>query len=139
MPRISGVNLPEQKKIKIALQSIYGIGKKNSFLVLNQAQIDPEKRTEDLNDQDMVRLQKAVEAIPMEGALRKVVMENIKRLKQINTYRGLRHVANLPVRGQRTRVNARTKRGKRVTVGAMKKELAQKLEGARKIKGQEEK
>jgi small subunit ribosomal protein S13 len=139
VPRISGINLPEPKKIKIALQSIYGLGRHNVLSILNQAQIDPEKRTKDLTGQEVAALQKAAEAVSTEGSLRKMVTENIKRLKQIGSYRGLRHSANLPVRGQRTRVNARTKRGKRMTVGALKKELAQKLEVSRKAKGKEEK
>ena len=91
----------------------------------------------DLTDQDIVKLQKAIETIPVEGALRKIVFENIKRLKQTGSYRGFRHSSNLPVRGQRTRCNARTKRGKRLTVGALKKQLAQKLEAGKKEKGKE--
>ena len=137
MVRISGVNIPDEKKIKISLTYLYGIGRKNAFLVLSQAQIDPEKRTKDLTSQELSRLQKVIDAFPLEGGLRKIVSENIKRLIQINAYRGLRHLANLPSRGQRTRSNARTKRGKRITVGALKKALAQKLETARKAKGKE--
>jgi len=137
MPRISGVNIPEEKKIKIALTYIYGLGRQNVLAVLKQAQIDPEKRTKDLTDQEITKLQKAMETVPIEGALRKMVSENIKRIKQINSYRWIRHTAKLPVRGQRTRVNARTKRGKRMTVGALKKALAQKLAAAKKSKGRE--
>lgn len=134
MPRISGINLPEAKKIKVSLTSLYGIGKKNVYLVLKKANVDGEKRTNQLTDQEIARLQKVVETMVIEGLLRKTVTENIKRLKQINSYRGLRHAANLPVRGQRTRSNARTKRGKRMTVGALKKELAAKMEAAKEIK-----
>ena len=137
MPRISGINIPEEKKIKVALTSIYGIGGYNIFSILRQSQIDPEKRVKDLNSQEIARLQKAVETVPIEGVLRKMISENIKRLKQIGSYRGLRHLAGLPVRGQRTRVNARTKRGTRKTVGALKKELAQKLQASKKAKGKE--
>ena len=137
MVRITGVNIPDEKKIKISLTYLYGIGRKNAFLTLSQAQIDPEKRTKDLTSQELSRLQKVIDAFPLEGGLRKIVSENIKRLIQINAYRGLRHLANLPSRGQRTRSNARTKRGKRITVGALKKALAQKLETARKAKGKE--
>ena len=87
-----------------------------------------------MNDEEIAKLQKAIETIPTEGVLRKIILENIKRLKQIGTYRGLRHNQGLPVRGQRTRANARTKRGKRQTVGALRKEIAQKLESVQKEK-----
>jgi len=137
MPRISGINIPEEKKIKTALSYIYGLGRKNVYLLLRNAEVDPEKRTKKLTNQEIAKLQKAVESIPIEGSLRKMVSENIKRLKRTGAYRGLRHAANLPVRGQQTRSNARTKRGKRKTVGALKKELAHKLEAAKKAKGKE--
>ena len=134
MARILGIQLPDQKKVKIALGSIYGIGPALSKKILASTQIDPEKRAKELTDQEIQVLQKKIEQYPVEGRLRKYVSENIKRLKQIGTYRGTRHSMNLPVRGQRTRTNARTKRGKRQTVGALRKEEAQKLE-----KGPEEK
>ncbi|PIS08731.1 30S ribosomal protein S13 [Candidatus Beckwithbacteria bacterium CG10_big_fil_rev_8_21_14_0_10_34_10] len=137
MPRISGVIIPEEKKIKVALNYIYGIGRNNVFAILDQAQLDPEKRAKDLSDLELNKLQKAVESVPIEGSLRKMVSENIKRLRQINSFRGSRHANRLPSRGQRTRVNARTKRGKRMTVGALKKELAQKMEDAKKAKTKE--
>jgi small subunit ribosomal protein S13 len=138
MPRISGINIPEEKKIKVALTAIHGIGRTNVMFLLRQAQVAPEKRVKELTGQEITQLQRAVEKMPVEGVLRKMVAENIKRLKQINSYRGLRHAARLPVRGQQTRSNARTKRGKRMTVGALKKQLAQKLELAKKAKGKEE-
>jgi len=137
MPRISGVNIPEDKKIKIALTQIHGIGRVNTYKILRKAGIDFEKRTKELTDKEITRLQKAVEQIPIEGSLRKMVSENIKRLKQIGTYRGKRHSASLPVRGQRTRTNARTKRGKRKTVGALKKEMAEKMARTKKEKPKE--
>ena len=137
MPRISGINLPEEKKVKVGLTEIFGLGKMNVLAVLRQAQVDGEKRVKELTAQEVAGLQKAVEGVPIEGSLRKMVSENIKRLKQISTYRGGRHSARLPVKGQRTRTNARTKRGKRMTVGALKKELAQKMEAAKKEKGKE--
>jgi small subunit ribosomal protein S13 len=130
MPRLIGVNIPDQKKTNIALTYIYGIGRKNVAQILIKAKVDGNKRAKDLTADEISRLQKAIETIPTEGVLRKIVSENIKRLKQIGTYRGLRHIANLPVRGQRTRSNARTKRGKRMTVGALKKEALQKQETA---------
>jgi small subunit ribosomal protein S13 len=134
VPRISGINIPENKKIKIALTEIHGIGKLNTYKLLRKADIDFEKRTKDLTDAEIARLQKAVEQVSIEGSLRKMVSENIKRLKQIDSYRGQRHSEGLPVRGQRTRTNARTKRGKRKTVGALKKELAEKMAKGKKQK-----
>jgi small subunit ribosomal protein S13 len=104
------------------------VGRKNIHKILKEADVSPDKRVRELTDQEVSRLQKAIDKIPHEGTLRKIVSENIKRLKQIGSYRGTRHVARLPARGQRTRSNARTKRGKRVTVGALKKDMLQKLE-----------
>ena len=127
MPRISGVDIPDEKRIEASLTYIYGVGRSNVHKILQKAKIDFDKRAKDLTDQEVVSLQKSLELVPMEGALRKMVAENIKRLRQTGTYRGIRHIQRLPVRGQRTRSNARTKRGKRITVGAMRKELAHKL------------
>lgn len=128
MPRITGVDIPAEKRIEIALCYIYGVGRNNVHQVLKEAGVDPDKRAKELTDQEVSRLQKAIEKIPHEGTLRKILSENVKRLKQIGSYRGARHAAGLPVRGQRTRSNARTKRGKRVTVGALRKKMLQKLE-----------
>jgi len=127
MPRISGVDIPDEKRIEASLTYIYGVGRSNVHKILLKAKIDFDKRAKDLTDQEVVSLQKSLELVPVEGILRKMVSENIKRLRQIGAYRGLRHIQRLPVRGQRTRSNARTKRGKRMTVGAMRKELAHKL------------
>jgi small subunit ribosomal protein S13 len=132
MPRISGIDIPVQKRTEIALTYIFGIGRQNVQKLLKLANVDGNKRAKDLTPDEIVRLQKAVDTLPTEGSLRKVITENIKRLKQIGTYRGLRHTAKLPARGQRTRHNARTKRGKRMTVGALKKEDATKVEAAKK-------
>lgn len=137
MPRIAGINIPEGKKAKVGLVSIYGIGRQNVYAVLKKADVDGEKKIKDLTDQELSRLQRAIDTLPTEGGLRKLSTENIKRLKETGAYRGLRHAAGLPTRGQRTRSNARTKRGKRLTVGALKKELAQKLEKTKKEKGKE--
>ena len=134
MPRIAGVDIPAHKRTEIALTYIFGIGRSNVNKLLKLANVDPDKRVKDLSSAEIVRLQKAVDSISTEGSLRKIITENIKRLRQINTYRGFRHAAKLPVRGQRTRHNARTKRGKRMTVGALKKEAAAKLETAKKEK-----
>lgn len=130
MPRISGIDIPEEKRIDIALTALYGVGRRNVSQILASAKIDPGKRTKALTEDEVARLQKVIETtLKVEGDLRKEVQGNIKRLRQIGCYRGKRHAANLPVRGQRTRSNARTKRGKRVTIGALKKEeLAKRTE-----------
>jgi small subunit ribosomal protein S13 len=132
MPRIAGIEIPQNKRTEIALTSIFGVGRHNVGKLLKLANVDPSKRAKDLTGDEAMRLQKAIETVPTEGELRKIITENIKRLRQINTYRGHRHATRLPVRGQRTRHNARTKRGKRMTVGALKKEDATKMEEAKK-------
>ena len=132
MPRIFGVDIPEEKRTEVALTYIYGIGRKNVHKVLQEAAIDPDKRARELSDKEILRLQRVLDKVPIEGVLRKIIQENIKRLGQINCYRGLRHKQNLPVRGQRTRTNARTKRGKRMTIGALRKEAMQKTDKAGK-------
>jgi len=125
MARIAGVTLPEEKRIDIGLTAIYGVGRSNVEDILKNARVDSAKRVADLTAQEVTRINKAIEGMPVEGTLRKQVTENIKRLKSIGAYRGLRHSQGLPVRGQRTRSNARTKRGRRKTIGAMrKKDLA---------------
>lgn len=125
--RISGVNLQDEKRIDIALTYIYGIGRGNVYDVLKKAEIQSEKRVKTLSEEEQKRLQKVLETYKTEGDLKAEIMANIKRLKEIGSYRGMRHSRNLPTRGQRTRSNARTKRGKRVTIGAIKKELATKM------------
>lgn len=123
MPRISGIDIPEGKRTDIALTYIYGVGRRNVSEILAKAKVEAAKRAKDLNEEEVSRIQKTIDSgLKVEGDLRKEVQENIKRLKQIGSYRGKRHAAGLPVRGQRTRTNARTKRGKRVTIGALKKE-----------------
>lgn len=139
MPRISGVNIPEEKRTEIALTYIYGIGRSNVQKILKEAVVDPDKRAKDLSDKEIARLQKAIDTVPTEGVLRKIAQESIKRLKQINAYRGIRHKKNLPVRGQRTRTNARTKRGKRMTIGALRKAAFQKGERVQKTETTETK
>ena len=129
MARIAGVDIPLAKRTDIALTYIYGIGRSNVALVLEAAKVDGAKRARDLNEDEVNRLQKVIEkSFRVEGDLRREVSDNIKRLREIGTYRGIRHVKKLPVRGQRTRSNARTKRGKRVTIGAMKKDDRAKLD-----------
>jgi len=128
MPRIAGISLQEDKRIDIALTAIYGIGRVNVLDILKKAQIEPAKRVKELNAEEVARIQKIVENIPIEGILRKKISQDIERLKAIRCYRGIRHIKNLPVRGQRTRSNARTKRGKRRTIGAIKKKDMAKFE-----------
>ena len=125
--RVVGVNIPEEKRVDIALTYIYGIGRSNVYRVLESAKIESSKRLKDLSEEELGRIQKALETYKIEGDLRAELASNIKRLKEIGTYRGGRHAKNLPVRGQRTRSNARTKRGKRVTIGAIKKEVAARM------------
>lgn len=125
--RISGVNIPDDKKLEISLGYIYGIGRKNSIDVLKKAKVDGSKRVNTLSEEEQKRIQQALESYKVEGDLRTEVNGNIRRLKDIGSYKGHRHSKNLPARGQRTRSNARTKRGKRVTIGAIKKEVAVKM------------
>jgi len=130
--RVAGVNIPDGKRVDIALTYIYGVGRSNVIEILERAQIDPEKRVNTLSEEEIVKIQKALDKVKIEGDLRGEIFEDIKRLKNISSYRGLRHARNLPARGQRTRSNARTKRGKRVTIGAIKKELAEKMAASKK-------
>lgn len=131
MARIAGINLPDNKRIDYALTLVFGIGWSNVKGVLKTADVDPAKRVKDLSEEEMKRIQNVVEkAFKVEGDLREENSNAIKRLKEIGSYRGTRHMRNLPARGQRTKSNARTKRGKRKTVGALKKEDAVKLQAA---------
>ncbi len=127
MARIAGVDLPNEKRIDIGLTLIYGVGRKNVVEILKKAKIEPEKRISQLNDEEVARINKVVENFMVEGDLRKKIAGDIQRLRTIGAYRGLRHTKGLPVRGQRTRSNARTKRGKRKTIGAMKKEIMSRM------------
>ena len=132
--RISGMTLPDGKRVDIALSYLYGIGRSNVVAVLKDAKVEAAVRVRDLTEDDQKRITKALETIKVEGDLRAEVAENIKRLRESGTYRGIRHTRGLPSRGQRTTSNARTKRGKRMTIGAIKKELAAKMEVAAKAK-----
>jgi small subunit ribosomal protein S13 len=127
MARISGVNIPNEKRIEVALTYVYGIGLKTSQKILIQTKIDPNTRVKDMNENDLEKIRNIIsQTHRVEGDLRLEVSQNIKRLKEISCYRGLRHGKNLPVRGQRTKTNARTKRGRKVTVGSGRKAAAQK-------------
>src|SRR5215469_11875812 len=127
MARISGVTIPSEKQVHVALTYVYGIGPKSSSDILAEAKVEPTIRVKNLTDTEIARIQDAINSkYTVEGELQRIVAGNIKRLKDINSYRGLRHKANLPSRGQRTRTNARTRRGKKVTVGGTKKKAPSK-------------
>ncbi|AEB12436.1 30S ribosomal protein S13 [Marinithermus hydrothermalis] len=122
MARIAGVEIPRNKRVEIALTYIYGIGRTRAKQALEATGIDPSVRVKDLSDQEVVKLREYVENTwKLEGELRAEVQANIKRLMDIGCYRGLRHRRGLPVRGQRTRTNARTRKGPRKTVAGKKK------------------
>jgi small subunit ribosomal protein S13 len=123
MPRIAGVEIPENKKIWIALTYIYGIGRSLSWKILNEAKINPNLKAKELSPEEINRLKEIIEKkCKIEGELKREIMMNIKRLKEIDCWRGLRHIRGLPVRGQRTRTNTRTVRGNvRKTVGSGRK------------------
>lgn len=127
MARIAGVDLPNNKKVEIGLTYLYGIGPSNVKKIVASAAVDPGKKIASLTEEEISRIQKALDQITIEGDLRREVEQNIKRLEDIGSYRGLRHRRGLPARGQRTRSNARTKRGKRKTVGAASKEAPAKV------------
>jgi small subunit ribosomal protein S13 len=127
MARISGVTIPTEKQVQVALTYVYGIGPKTAVNILSSAGIEPTVRVKDLTETEVGRIQDTITSkYIVEGELQRVVTGNIKRLKDIGAYRGLRHKANLPARGQRTKTNARTKRGKKVTVGGTAKKVAAK-------------
>ncbi len=127
MARIAGVNIPEEKRIEASLQYVYGIGLTRAQKILADTRIDPSKRTKDLSEDDLSKLREYItKNFTIEGDLRREVSVNVNRLKAINTYRGMRHKNGLPVRGQRTKTNSRTKRGKKVSVGSGRKKSAAK-------------
>ena len=127
MVRILGIQLPAGKRAEVALTYLYGIGPSRSREVLSAANVDPNKRTDALTEDEANRIKEIIEKnYNVEGDLRREVSTNIKRLKDIGSYRGDRHKKNLPVRGQTTKTNARTKRGRRVTVGSGRKKSAEK-------------
>ncbi len=121
MARIVGVDLPPQKRLVVGLTYIYGIGPSLSRKILAQTGIDPDKKSKDLSESEILRLRETLKDIKVEGDLRKDISMSIKRLMDIGAYRGLRHKKALPARGQRTKTNARTRRGKRKTVGSGRK------------------
>ena len=136
MPRIVGVDIPKEKRIEIALGYIYGIGRSLSNKILKIANVNPDKRAKDLTEEEIARLSSVIQKdYKVEGDLRREISANIKRLIDVGSYRGLRHRRGLPVRGQRTRTNARTRKGPRKTVGVVR----QKVERTVKESGTAEK
>ncbi len=127
MARIAGVDLPRQKRVDIALRYLYGIGPLRAVEVLEKAQVNPAIRVKDLSEAEVSRIRTIIDRdYKVEGDLRREISMNIKRMQEIGTYRGLRHRRSLPVRGQRTRTNARTKRGARKTVAGRRRSKAKK-------------
>jgi small subunit ribosomal protein S13 len=127
MARISGVNIPTDKRVEIALTYIYGIGPTTSQKILAETKVNPDTRVKDLTETEVSKIREYVDKnLQVEGDLNRLVTLNINRLKEVGAYRGLRHKASLPVRGQRTKTNARTKRGRKVTVGSGRKKAAAK-------------
>lgn len=122
MPRVVGVDIPKDKRIEIALTYIYGVGRSMSNKVLLEANVNPDKRAKDLTEEEVSKLTNILRNYKTEGDLRREISQNIKRLVDIGTYRGFRHRRGLPVRGQRTHTNARTRKGPKRMIGAGKRE-----------------
>ena len=121
MPRISGVDIPADKPVRISLRYVYGIGPVNAMGILKEANIDPQKRAKELTEDEVARISNIIDrSFVVEGSLRRQVQQNIARLKDVQSYRGSRHRRGLPTRGQRTRSNARTRKGPRKTVAGKK-------------------
>ena len=126
MARIAGVILPSKKRIEVALTYIYGIGRNTSKKILTQTKVNLDKKADELTEEEEIKLREAVGNFLTEGDLKRKIQEDVARLQRIGTYRGMRHKRKLPARGQRTRTNARTKRGKRVTMGSGKRKETKK-------------
>ena len=127
MARIAGVDIPRDKRVDVSLRYLYGIGPNNAVQIIQRANVNPATRVRDLTDEEVNRIRQIIEAdYTVEGDLRREVRQNIQRLIEINSYRGMRHRRNLPVHGQRTRTNARTKRGARRTVAGKRRSTAKK-------------
>lgn len=132
MARLLGITLPDEKRIDYALTLLYGIGWNNVVKVLDQSKVDAGKRVREVTEEEFKKITEVIEKnFKVEGELREQLTEDIKRLREIGSYRGSRHAKGLPSRGQRTKSNARTKRGKRKTVGALRKEAWAKLESGK--------
>jgi len=133
MARLVGIDIPDHKKMFMALRAIFGVGPTLADKILEAANVDREKLARDLTADEVNKIQKVLEGYVVEGYLRRQINDNVERLKRIKSYRGMRHSMGLPARGQRTRTNSRNARGggKRKTVGSMTKEMAAKLEAAK--------
>lgn len=130
--RISGIEIPDNERAEVALTRFFGIGPKNVKNLAKKASISLDTRVKDFSRDDVSNLMKALEDFVVEGDLKKEIRENIDRLKAIKCYRGIRHIVNLPVRGQRTRSNSRTRKGHKKTVGSLTKEAWAKIEAQQK-------
>lgn len=130
--RIIGVEIPDKERIEVGLTRIFGIGSNNVKKLIKVVKLDPNLRVKDLSRDNVSTLMKALEEFRIEGDLKKEIRENIDRLKAIKSYRGIRHIVNLPARGQRTKTNARTVKGKKKTVGSLTKEAWAKIEAQQK-------
>lgn len=127
MARIANINLPNNKRIEVALTAIFGVGPTLSLSAIKKAGVDKDKKTKDLTDDEVNKLRTIIEKeYNIEGELKREISSNIKRLKEVGSYRGNRHARNLPLRGQRTKTNARTRKGKKKSVGSGKKSKTQK-------------
>jgi small subunit ribosomal protein S13 len=128
MPRIKGIDIPNEKRIEISLTYIFGIGPSLSKKILDKAKVSYDTRAKDISEEEIAKINNAIVDLnlPVEGEMHRIVNQNIRRLKEIKSYRGLRHHVGLPTRGQNTRTNSRTRKGKRKTVGGQKKKLAKK-------------
>ncbi len=128
MPRIIGVDIPNDKRVEVGLTYLYGIGETRAKFILKETGISPDKRAKDLDDQEVLAITKIIQdTYQVEGDLRRLLTNNVKRLMSIGSYRGLRHKRSLPVRGQRTKTNARTRKGPKKTVGAFKDKAMRKV------------
>ncbi|MBI2065611.1 MAG: 30S ribosomal protein S13 [Candidatus Zambryskibacteria bacterium] len=119
--RILGITIPDEKRLEIGLTTLFGVGRSRARMILKKAGVSPELRSKEVNVEEENKIRSVIETITLEGDLKREVAGNIKRLKDIKTYRGFRHLRSLPVRGQRTKTNARTKRGVRKTAGTGRK------------------
>lgn len=131
MARIAGIEIPDNKRVDIGLTYIYGIGRSNVRQLIENADVAESKRVKELTEEEVGRIQRSLDQFKTEGELKQEVSQNIRRLEEVGAYRGLRHHRGLPVRGQRTKSNARTRRGKRKTVGTVRKEAAAKTGGGK--------
>ncbi len=120
MARVAGINLPKDKRVEAALTAIYGVGRQTSAKICAEAKINPDTKVQDLTENEVAVIREIIEKVPTEGDLKRKIAMDVKRLQEIGSYRGFRHKRGLPVRGQRTRYNSRTRKGKKKTVANKK-------------------